>query len=938
MEASGDEYEEEFGARYQGRSTDPNAIRNHLKRAKELLSLSFGGDDEAFRLARTDAGRNAALQTAIEEANEAIERLDGALEALQRPDLSTTPLDELVAIADSATPPLQDLAEVAPGILRRLETPVRNIDELAALAERMDSLSRIERDDADRNHELAADFGDHYSGPDTDWGAVEEWLKWTKRAFELAGTPPKSAFRHHLAKRSPSSEYKEQAAGVRNTRESFLEAFAEIGADFDAGRTRWGSWSDAPYDELRAYAEDLAREPESAHEWLRYLDAGKTLDDELGDGALHRIRECAEDSAQVPGIVLRCVYGTWLQDLYETDAVLQDFNRKDYETVRDRFLDLDRKQLRSNQTRVRRRCFGRYPTMQSAFVGELRVLRGELSKRRRRLSVRRLIRETPHLLQALKPCLLMSPLAVSQYLPRGLKSETMAFDVVIFDEASQVFPEDAVPAIARAESVIVGGDSKQLPPTSFFQTMDSDGPDDAGEDDELDDAMADRESILDVMVGLTPDAVEERHLSVHYRSQHESLIRYSNHWFYKDRLLTFPDPGRKRSGLGIVDEFVEGGRFDSGGARTNRVEAEAVVDRVFDMMRRTPEDESIGVVALSRAQADLIESLVDRRRLDARDLDDRFRESRHERFFVKNLENVQGDERDHIILSLTYGPIPGRDPDAVPQRFGPVNQAGGGRRLNVAVTRARRSMTVFHSLKPSHILAESRHEGPRLLRRYLEFVENPEGAFAHAENGAGAGPESEFEVEVLRALRERGHRVAPQVGVSGYRIDLGIRSETGDGFDLGVECDGARYHSAPARGIGTGYASRCWRVWGGESTACGPRRGSATRTLSCAPSKTPSPQRAHRSVPRTAAGKHRIPRGLLRAAHRFRRSPTRLRTGLPPRRPVRIHRPASPCSRSIGRRLRRRRVGPRSLYCLAPSPMSTTSIGSWPSKPRCTRT
>ena len=413
------------------------------------------------------------------------------------------------------------------------------------------------------------------------------------------------------------------------------------------------------------------------------------------------------------------------------------------------------------------------------------------------MPVRRLFRRAPLILQALKPVMLMSPLAVSQYLSAGeLASEDIAFDTVIFDEASQIFPEDAVPALARAKQAVVAGDRKQLPPTGFFRrTRDDDGAEDDEDEDDAN-ALAGRESILDALVGMAGDGVAEQYLSMHYRSRHEDLIRYSNHHFYEDRLLTFPAAGGGERDLGVRGVYVPGGRYDAGGSRTNRVEAERVVDEVFRLMRERPARESVGVVALSRSQADHIETLVEQRRLTERDLDARFAEERSERFFVKNLENVQGDERDHIVLSVGYGPTAS---GATPQRFGPINAEGGERRLNVAVSRARRSMTVVHSLRASDIAGDSRNPGPRLLRRYLEYAANPAAALeTPASAHTDADPESPFEEAVRRALEERGHRVVSQVGVSGYRIDLAIEAEDGTAFDLGVECDGATYHGAPA--------------------------------------------------------------------------------------------------------------------------------------------
>ena len=466
--------------------------------------------------------------------------------------------------------------------------------------------------------------------------------------------------------------------------------------------------------------------------------------------------------------------------------------------------------------RVRERVFAKYPDPSATPLqaGQLGILYGELSKRSRQMPVRRLLARTSNLLQTLKPCFLMSPLAVSQYLPAGpLASDHLEFDVVIFDEASQVLPEDALPAIDRARQVIVVGDRLQLPPTTFFRGglgNDDDSDDDEEEDE---DTFEGRESILDVMVGKVGAGFAERYLSVHYRSRCESLIRFSNHAFYENRLLTFPSPDP--AAASVHDVYLPNATYDAGGRRTNRDEAERVTDIVFELMATQTASESIGVVALSRPQADLIESLVEERRLLNRHLDHRFSVDLPERFFVKNLENVQGDERDHMILSIGYGPTPA---GAVPNRFGPINRDGGERRLNVAVTRARQSMTVVHSLRAEDIKSEQ--TGARQLRRYLEYVRNPESAFESETTGIGE-PESPFEDAVLAAMRSRGHRVDAQVGVSGYRIDLAIRSENGERFDLGIECDGVTYHNSPTardrdwlrQQVLEGLGWRIHRVW-----------------------------------------------------------------------------------------------------------------------------
>ena len=355
-----------------------------------------------------------------------------------------------------------------------------------------------------------------------------------------------------------------------------------------------------------------------------------------------------------------------------------------------------------------------------------------------------------------------------------------------------------------------------MPPSNFWRRSFSDDDDDIDDDDDYDspaDQLAGRESILDVAVGQIGSQFTEAHLNVHYRSRDERLIQFSNHHFYDNRLLTFPSPETKDGWLGLNDVYIPNAVYD----RDNRQEAEKVVDIVFEHMRTRPKGESIGVVALSRRQADLIQRLIDDRCLLERDVDDRFVEGGAEPFFVKNLENVQGDERDHMILCIGYGPnAAGR----VDNRFGPINRKGGERRLNVAITRAKLRLTVVRSLKPSDITAQS--QGARLLRRFLEFVDNPETALqSEAIADAGAEYESPFESAVGRALEERGYRIARQVGVAGYRIDLAILAEDGSGIDLGIECDGATYHRAPAardrdwlrQKVLEGMGWRVHRVW-----------------------------------------------------------------------------------------------------------------------------
>ena len=544
------------------------------------------------------------------------------------------------------------------------------------------------------------------------------------------------------------------------------------------------------------------QDADSAGDWLLYKAAVADLDRLVGSAATDRIRQVTDDSDLVPDIIERRALLAWLDWVYQQEPVLAGFTPLEQEDLIASFRELDEQLVVAAQQEVARRVFGQYPDMYASDVraGELVDLRGQLSRRRRQWPVRRLIRTIPRLIQALKPCFLMSPLAVSQYLPLSeVASETLNFDVVIFDEASQIFPEDSIPAVLRGKQLILAGDQKQLPPTSYFRRSlaedQTEYVDEEAEDTEAN-RLIGRESILDVAVGEIGRLFNQEHLNVHYRSRDESLIRFSNKYFYTPPgLLTFPSPGGGDSWSGVHDVYVPDGRYDAGNNRNNRIEAERVVDIVFEHMRTRPFGETLGVVALSRAQADLIDQLVIERRILQRDVDERFNERADEPFFVKNLESVQGDERDHMILSIGYGPTVGSG--AVPNRFGPLNNDGGERRLNVAITRARQRFDLVHSLRASDI--HSQQDGARLLRRYLEYAADPQRALeAEVKFDPAAETESPFEAAVEQALISKGYRVERQVGVAGYRIDLAILSEDGAKRELGIECDGWTYHSAPA--------------------------------------------------------------------------------------------------------------------------------------------
>jgi hypothetical protein len=415
------------------------------------------------------------------------------------------------------------------------------------------------------------------------------------------------------------------------------------------------------------------------------------------------------------------------------------------------------------------------------------ILLREVGKKTRHKAIRQLLSEIPGLARSLKPCLLMSPLSVAQYLPPDTR-----FDVVVFDEASQIAPHDAVGTIARGRQAIVVGDPKQLPPTSFFTRAEADDDElsDAGAGDEND--LAETESILDECMAA---GFPQLTLNWHYRSQDESLISFSNTHFYGGGLFTFPAAHVSHPSFGVTSRKVAG-VYDKGGKRDNAIEARAVVKEVVARLLDPHESRrSLGIVTFSMPQKDLIEDLLEEARQAHPALEPFFSTDKQDYVFVKNLESVQGDERDVIIFSTCYGPD--RDGN-VSVNFGPLNRDGGQRRLNVAVTRAREQLMVFTSMEPDQIdLRKTRAAGVRHLQAFLQHAQLCTNTKARQVRGDGAD-EAPLTQQVAEALRARGHQVQTNVGRSAIRLDLAVLDPSNpERFKLGVVLDGPGWASVP---------------------------------------------------------------------------------------------------------------------------------------------
>ena len=411
-------------------------------------------------------------------------------------------------------------------------------------------------------------------------------------------------------------------------------------------------------------------------------------------------------------------------------------------------------------------------------VPGLTVLRGEMEKRRGHLPVRELLLRAAPAIQAAKPIFMMSPLSVAQFLapPHGLKPG-LSFDLLVMDEASQIEPVDALGAIARCRQMVVVGDDKQMPPTRFFQRMMSDeeeAPETAS------DTVAARE--VESILGLAnARGVPNAMLRWHYRSRHESLIATSNQEFYGNRLLVLPSPRPRSPALGLSLVRVEGS-FDSGGTGTNAIEAAALAAAVIAHARTTPGD-TLGVATFSIKQRDAIIEALEELRRQSPDTEAFFTAHPAEPFFIKNLENVQGDERDSILISVGYG----RDARGrLAMRFGPLSAEGGERRLNVLITRAKKRCIVFSGIGAEEIdLERATGRGVAALKTFLAFAAQSGAAL----RAAGKASDSPLGAAIARVVEAAGKRVVQRVGLSGLFLDVAAAGEAG--FELGVETDGA---------------------------------------------------------------------------------------------------------------------------------------------------
>lgn len=473
-------------------------------------------------------------------------------------------------------------------------------------------------------------------------------------------------------------------------------------------------------------------------------------------------------------------YREWSHKILRENDVLAKFNRHTFEAYLKQYRKLD-SSLGSLYAKEHALVLAdsSVPEGKSGKVAdktEMQLIRNEIHKQKRHIPIRQLLKRSPKALRALKPCFMMSPLSVAQFVDPSQEP----FDLIVMDEASQIFPEDALGAMARAKQVVVVGDPNQLPPTSFFASS-------MQEEDTEETVATTAESILDLMLRVYPGV---KRLKWHYRSQHESLIAFSNYHFYDSELMIFPSPNNSGSNIGINRVFIENSYYKQ---QQNIKEAVYIVDAICEHLLAGTK-ESLGVVAMNKKQAGMIDQLLEEKTKE----DQHIRHLTDEAFksgnlFIKNLENVQGDEADILFIGTTYGPD--SETKKVYQRFGPINGEYGWRRMNVLITRARKKIVVFTSMMSNDIVPSEGNRGRMALKNYLQYIENGR-VESHTGITTGKEPDSPFEESLIRYISSLGFVAKLQVGVAGFFIDIGVMVEGSYNYILGIECDGAAYHSS----------------------------------------------------------------------------------------------------------------------------------------------
>ncbi|WP_460464928.1 DUF3320 domain-containing protein [Arthrobacter pigmenti] len=790
-----------LGAYYQGTRTDFGRLSGAVQLARDAIRLAgqkVAPSALASQLAQ-GAHPDPNLLPTAEKVDEQLSICRTTVASLFNREfgeqLAMLPLDDVLSRLTKIEEHLVQ-SSVQRDRLLELGAAGQTLQECVGVVERVIQVDGLEAAVERNSRHDAALIGPRYEGFNSAWDELDLDREWCRRARNVFAAPLDE----------PAVPYVEEFQPDDHSLPGFVDTW------FAAKEDLLNYFGGAQRRELEVMLEDVLASAESMLSemaitaisdigiWYEFIRLTESLSEYGLQETVTALETKSAPAQLVPLAIERAALEPWTEANIAADDRLSSHRADSREQLVDTFRKLDDRLIQNAFTGIVNDCAARRPRSNA---GPAAIIAKEANKKSRHMPIRKLLDQTGGVVQAMKPCFMMSPLSVSQYLPTDIR-----FDVVIFDEASQVLPADAMNCIYRGRQLIVAGDQKQLPPTSFFASGDA-------ESDE-EDAPDDFESVLDLCKA--SGSLPSIPLTWHYRSRHEDLITYSNYRFYDGKLNTFPGATRVAEDLGVHHEFVQG-VYRRGGDRKNPIEAERVVDRIIEH-RRSNSDLSIGVVAFSQAQAEAVSEAIEQR-AEAEPLLRGLMED-HDRlrgFFVKNLESVQGDERDIILFTVGYGPD---EHGKLTMAFGPLTKRGGERRLNVAITRARRRVEIVSSFRAAQ-MTDTPSVGNRHLKNYLDFAEHGHDALAVDMSGSVGDVESPFEEEVVRTIRSWGYDAVSQVGAAGYRLDIGIPHPDEPGrFILAVECDGAAYHSAKTardrdrlrEAVLKGLGWNIHRIWG----------------------------------------------------------------------------------------------------------------------------
>lgn len=783
-----------FGFHYSGLTTDWTLVLQHLQTVRRLIELGGGttlpdgvrtvtvnggpATGEAGRLGRIVAASVQRVETSLGSRAETV-----TVSALlvMGTDLDSQPLAGLKSRLVNRVSEIQRFIVAERTMRGFLRTEAeRTAEDMAGDSASAVEVKRLEVELEVSRDALTEAYGRLFSGVDTDWDAVTKAIDWTARfderriALRYGEDCLKAACEADRVSRvNDAVQRLDELALAIEIETKFLHSIFDRQASASGGLPfeRTGFMGALGWLDRR-----IARIGELS-DWVQFQSLREECDRSgLADFVAEVLRKRIGPDILELALKKR-LRVLQLDEIYRQRPRLGSFQWRDQEELVQSFKDLDRRLMRTFAQMVRASIIERQPNLRGTGAGQVGFLNRELTKQKRHKPLRELFSQAGNVVLDIMPCLLMSPLSVATYLPK----DSVRFDVVIFDEASQMPAEEAIGSVLRGRQLIVAGDPNQLPPSRFFERS-LEGTESGLEDEDVD-------PLESVLQDCDAASMQPSALQWHYRSRHESLIAFSNAEFYENSLVIYPSPmSPPPDGVGVSFSFVENAIYGKG---TNRDEARRVAELIERHLDRWGSQRSLGVIALSVVQADVVMEEVERLLLSRPDLETYIRSETEEPFFVKPLENVQGDERDSIIITVGYG----KDGEGIlSHNFGPINNDGGERRLNVAVTRAKWHLTLVSSIQASDI-DESRvsRRGPKVLKRYLAFAKD--GRLPPDTSGPSGVWDSPFEQAVGEVLSRNGLEVDRNVGVSKYRIDLGIKNPRHPGtYLLGVECDGATYH------------------------------------------------------------------------------------------------------------------------------------------------